>query len=141
MFENCLEKQNEIVSQFTKLKDKEERFNVIISFANKLIDLPPNQFVEKNLVTGCQSKMYLYTYLEEGRVYFAINSDAIISKGLAGLLSYVYSGEPLEAIFKCPPDFLQKIDLFSAISMNRSNGVKSLFLKMQQQALQLLAKG
>ncbi|MBI5274356.1 MAG: SufE family protein [Chlamydiales bacterium] len=59
---------------------------------------------------------------------------------MAALLTYVYSGESLETIFQYPPHFLKEIDIFSSLSMNRSNGLKSLFTQMQKEALLHLSK-
>jgi cysteine desulfuration protein SufE len=135
-----LNKQQEIINLFLPLKTAEEKYLAIIEFGKRLLPFPRESKVETNLVKGCQSLMYLTSYVENNKVYFLADSEALISKGIAGLLTYVYSGESLEAIFQCPPIFLKEIDIFSSLSMNRSNGLKSLFTQMQKEIVIHLSK-
>jgi cysteine desulfuration protein SufE len=95
---------------------------------------------EKNLVQGCQSILYLETDFKEGLIYFNADSEALISKGLAALLIEVYSGQTPEALFKEPPLFLKEIGLHQALSPARSNGLNSLYRKMQEEALKVLSQ-
>lgn len=139
MFESCLQKQKKIEEEFSLISDSEEKYIKIISYANLSKPYPKTYLKESNLVRGCQSKLYLYSEIISGKIYFFIESDALISKGMASLLVSVYDGEPPESLFKCPPTFLETIGLFSALSMNRSNGLKSLFDSMQRAALSHLS--
>jgi cysteine desulfuration protein SufE len=82
--------------------------------------------------------MYLYSTFQDGTVYFAAESDALISSGLAALLLAVYSGETPEAILKCPPNFLEELGISASISPNRANGLYSIHLRMKQDALKWL---
>ncbi|MBI5274358.1 MAG: SufE family protein [Chlamydiales bacterium] len=140
MHETCLSKQAQITDIFKHLLDAEAKYLAIIDFGKKLPPFPENEKVEKNLVKGCQSIMYLTSYIENNKIYFLADSEALISRGIAALLTYVYSGEALETIFQCPPHFLKEIDIFSSLSMNRSNGLKSLFTQMQKETVLHLSK-
>jgi cysteine desulfuration protein SufE len=93
----------------------------------------------KNLVEGCQSKLYLHGSFKEGVLEFSIDSDALISKGLAAVLLMLYDKESPEIIIKHPPTVLAELGIFSSLSPTRVNGLKSLYLKMQKIALQYVA--
>jgi cysteine desulfuration protein SufE len=132
MFEPCLEKQNQIKKIFVDCPSKESRYQKIIELGTKLPSLNPAAKIDANLVPGCQSIMYLETIFRDGKIYFNADSEALISKGLAALLIFVYSGQPPEALLRCPPTFLSEIGLQNSLSPARSNGLASLYLKMAQ---------
>ena len=90
---------------------------------------------KEHVVRGCQSTMYLYTYLENGKVRYFAHSEALISAGLAALLLAVYDEEMPEVILQCPPLFLEELGIPNVLSPGRANGLSSLFLKMKQDAL------
>lgn len=138
MFESCLAKQENIKSRFANCKTLEERYEKIIELGKELPALSEEYCIPENLVKGCQSRMYLSTHLEGGVVIFEGESDALISRGLAALLLYVYSGEKPETILKCPPLYLEELQIASSLSPNRANGLYSLHLRMKQEALKFL---
>jgi cysteine desulfuration protein SufE len=133
-----LEKQQKIKDFFLSLPSPNERYEKIIDLGKKLPLLSPDARIEQNLVQGCQSLLYLETKELSGLIYFNADSEALISKGLAALLIEVYSGQPPESLFQYPPLFLQEVGLHQALSPARSNGLASLFKKMQLSAAALL---
>ncbi len=139
MYTSYQQKQDEIIKRFSTLPDKEARYLEIIQCAKYLSSFPESEKKDCYLVKGCQSLLYVTARLENKKIYFNAYSDSLISKGLAGLLCYVYSDEDPKTILLTPPEFLQKIDVFSALSMNRSQGLKSLFTQMQKIAVPYLA--
>ena len=138
MFETCLAKQQELRSLFTSLASAEAKYEKIISMGKELPSFPLAEKKLENLVSGCQSILHLSCIFDKEKLYFNADSEAMISKGLAALLIYVYNGEFPEAVLKCPPAFLQDIGIGQWISPSRSNGLRGLFLKMQQSAAQFL---
>ena len=133
------EAQKQIIEIFLDFSSSEEKYEKIIEMGRALPPLTPEARIEKNLVQGCQSILYLETTYKEGLIYFNADSEALISKGLAAFLIYVYSGASPEALFKEPPYFLKEIGLHQALSPARSNGLNSLYRKMQQEALKIIS--
>ncbi|KAG6559716.1 Sulfur acceptor protein CsdE [Candidatus Rhabdochlamydia oedothoracis] len=139
-FESCLRKQILIKKTFESCIVPEEIYQKIIELGK---NLPPYPFLDKTpeyLVKGCQSTMYLRSYLKETKMHFEVYSEALISAGLAALLLSVYQGEIPEVILKCPPLFLEEIGLYTALSPSRSSGLSNLFLHMKQESLKALTK-
>lgn len=135
---SCLEKQQKVKDLFSSCGSDEEKYQKIIELGTRLKPIPEEHKVEENRVRGCQSILYLHTYLKEGKVYFEVDSDALISKGLAYLLVAVYSGEEPETILKCPPQFLEDLNITQSLTPNRASGLYSMHLKMKQEALKIL---
>lgn len=110
-------------------------YQKIICLGRTLLPISSQAKTEENRVTGCQSLLYLHSELKDGKIFFYADSDALISKGLAALLIDFYNGSTPEEVLKVPPDFIEELDLPSALSPSRVNGLASLYLKMKQQAL------
>jgi len=140
MYESCLQKQQELKKLFANCRDAEEKYEKIIELGRKQGKLSQEFKVPENRVDGCQSIMYLYSNLKEGLMIFEAESEALISQGLAMLLTMVYGGEAPEVVLKCPPTYLEELDIASSLTPNRANGLYSLHLRMKQESLKALTK-
>jgi cysteine desulfuration protein SufE len=138
MFESCLTKQKEIKELFASCPSLEEKYQKIIELGRFQPSLEARDKTPDNIVKGCQSTMYLHSFLREGRIFFEAESEALISAGLAALLIRVYSGESPEVILKCPPQYLEDINISANLTPSRANGLYSIHLRMQQDALRFL---
>lgn len=136
--DSCFQKQEEVKKLFDRATSQESKYQKIIELGKQLSPYPPGLKTPEHLVSGCQSTLYLASTLSSGRITFSAHSDALISAGLAYILLYVYSDQPPEALLKCPPHFLDELGIPGALSPSRSNGLSSLFLKMQQEAVKYL---
>ena len=131
------EKVEEIRKIFSECTS-EEKYEKIIELGQELSALAPNYKVDENLVSGCQSKLYLRSYFKEGKIYFEAEADALISAGLASLLIRVYNGQCPEEILKHDASFLKELGLGSSLSMTRAGGLSHILLRMKQDALKSL---
>lgn len=138
MSTSCIEKQNEIKAVFAACLSEDDKYKKIIEMGKKLPRLEERYKIPENIVKGCQSVMYLRSFLKEGRVYFEADSEALISAGLASLLIHVYNGETPETILTCPPAFLDELGISASLTPSRASGLYSVHLKMKQDALRLL---
>jgi cysteine desulfuration protein SufE len=137
MYESCLEKQQRVKDLFSQCSTEELKYQKIIELGKQQAPFPAHEKVPANIVKGCQSTMYLSSRLEEGKVIFAADSDALISSGLAAILICVYSGETPESILKCPPTYLDELGIGASLTPSRANGLYSVHLRMKQDALKL----
>ena len=137
-FVNCLKNQAEIELLFKDSLTPDQRYQKIIFLGKQLPAYPQEYKLPDKIVPGCQSIMYLHAFLENDRMRFLAQSEALISAGLAALLIKAYDQEHPEVVLKCPPLFLEKIGIPASLSLSRSNGLASLFLKMKQETIKLL---
>ncbi len=136
---DCSQKQQELIKLFEKANSPQEKYELIISMGKKLSSLEGADLSEETRVQGCQSLMHLKTELTEKKTLkFEVSSDALISKGLAALLIYVYEGETPETLLQVPPSFAEKIALGESLTPTRVNGFYQIHLKMKQDAIQRL---
>lgn len=138
MSSTFLSKQEKIKDLFSKCLDAEAKYGLIIEMGRKVPALDPELKVPEKLVPGCQSIMHLHAELKEGTMRFFVESDALISAGLAALLIEVYNGETPESMLTSPPIYLEELGISASLTPNRANGLYSIHLKMKQEALRLL---
>jgi cysteine desulfuration protein SufE len=129
-FAQCLKKQEALKEIFHEQLSSEERYLKIITFGKKLPPFPEEEKVEKNRVTGCQSLTYLSGYLQNQKMFFQAHSEALLTKGLAYVVLYIYQEQSVETILKCKPDFLNSLGILGSLSPTRAHGLKSFYNKL-----------
>lgn len=132
--------QDEIIEEFELFDDWMDKYEHIIEIGKETESLDEEFKTESNLVKGCQSQVWLHSRLENGKVIFQTDSDAIITKGLAGLMVKVLSGYSPEEITNSELYFINRIGLKEHLSPNRSNGFISMIKQMKLDAVALGAK-
>ena len=132
--------QNEVIDEFSFFTDWMEKYEHIIEFGKQLSPIEEAYKIEDNLVKGCQSRVWLHAETENGLLHFKADSDAIITKGLVGLMVRVLSGHAPEEIAKADLYFVDRIGLKEHLSPNRANGLVSMIKKMKMYALAYQAK-
>jgi len=134
------EKRNELVEDLSIIEDPQERFAYIIDNARSLPALDKEFLVDAFRVEGCQSQLWLVPRFEDGHCHFATDSDAVITKGVAGLLTELYSGYPPEDIIALPPDFLAEVGITQHLTPNRRNGLSNVWNKIRAFAEHCIAQ-
>lgn len=138
---SCLERQTTLENRFSKILDPRGRYELIIDLGRQLKKASRSEIAfPENLVHGCQSEVYLKSRLENGKVFFEIYSEALISSGLAALLLMIYQGETPETILTCPPTCLEQMGIHASLSPGRSNGLANIHLRMKQESLRHLSQ-
>lgn len=127
--------QHEIVEEFEVYNDWMDKYNYLIELSRDLPMIDTKLKIKENLITGCQSKVWLNAEHKNGLIYFTADSDAIITKGIIALLIRVLSGRDPEEIMKSELWFIDKIGLRQNLSPTRSNGLLSMLKQMKLYAL------
>jgi len=132
---NISERTTQIKNRFLQFKDWEDRYKELIQLGKSLAPYPEDKRDEKFKVKGCQSQVWLYPEFKEGRVYFHGDSDALLVKGIVGLLTSVYSDATPDEILSTKPEFLKEVGITEHLSMNRSNGLAAMMKQIQMYAV------
>lgn len=134
------EKQQEIIEEFAVFEDWMEKYEYIIELGKELPLIDPSKKTDDRLIEGCQSKVWLDAFLENNRLHLRADSDAIITKGIIGLLIRVLDNETPENIAKADLHFIREIGLAEHLSPTRANGLLSMVKKIKLLALTALAE-
>lgn len=132
--------QAKIVEEFSHFPDWVEKYEYLIAFARELDPLPPEHRVDKNLIKGCQSRVWLHAEFREGVVHYFGDSDTVLVKGIVGLLLKVFSGHAPVQIAKANMDFFHQIGLGQHLSPNRANGLLAMARQIKFYAVVFQAK-
>lgn len=120
------EAENEVVDTFSMYDEWLDKYEYLIDLGKNLEAYPEECKTEDKLIKGCQSRVWLDYKVQDGRIYFKADSDAIITKGIISLLISVYSGRTPEEIASSDFGFIEKIGLKENLSPTRANGLASM---------------
>ncbi|HPI71385.1 MAG TPA: SufE family protein [Tenuifilaceae bacterium] len=132
--------QDQIVDEFSMFDDWMDRYQQLIDIGNDLKPLDPKKKTPQHLINGCQSKVWVEAELVDGKIIFAADSDAIITKGIIALLIRVLSGQSPKAILDADLYFIDRIGLKENLSPTRSNGLLAMIKQMKLYALAFQSK-
>ena len=132
--------QQDIVDEFSVFEDWLDRYNYLIELGNDLPAIDPKYRTNEYLINGCQSKVWLHAEMEEGRLQFNADSDAIIVKGIVALLVKLMNDRTPAEILENELFFIDEIGLKQNLSPTRSNGLLAMVKKMRLYAMAYQAK-
>lgn len=117
-----------------------DKYENIIDYGRDVKGLSDAEKTDENLIRGCQSQVWLTAELKEDKLYFNADSDAVITKGIIGLLLDIFSGFTPQEIATTELYAIDKIGLKEHLSPNRANGLTSMINKIKMTALAYRAK-
>lgn len=132
--------QDQIIDDFSAFDDWMDKYQMIIEMGNNLEPLDEKYKTPQNLIEGCQSRVWLQADEKDGLLIFQAESDALIVKGIVGLLVRVLSGHTPDEILDANLYFIDQIGLHEHLSPTRSNGLVAMVKQMRIYALAFKAK-
>ena len=135
MKESLKQKQDAIIADFQVFDDWMDKYEMIIDLGKEIKGITVDKRKDEQLIDGCQSRVWLKAEIDNKRMNFSADSDAIITKGIIALLIAVYNGEKPETIVKEELYFIDKIGLQEHLSPTRANGLLEIVKRMKLEAL------
>ena len=132
--------QDEIIEEFSVFDDWLDKYDYLIGLSETLPPISSEHRTGQYLIEGCQSRVWVDARLEDGKVYYAADSDAIITKGIIALLIRVLNGRTPQEILDTELYFIDAIGLSANLSPTRANGLVSMIKQMRLYALAFQAK-
>ena len=127
--------QEEIIDEFSMFDDWEERYQYMIDLG-KTLPLIDEQFkTDNHIIKGCQSRVWVHADLNNDKVVFTADSDAIITKGIIAILIRVFSNQNPKDIIDANTDFIDDIGLKEHLSPSRANGLVSMIKQLKLYAV------
>ena len=131
---NLKEAENAIIEEFSMYEEWLDKYEYLIELGKALQDYPEASKTDDKLIKGCQSRVWLDYRIENGKIVFNADSDAIITKGIISLLVGIYSGRTAQEILSSDFSVVEKIGLKENLSPTRANGLVSMIAKIRQVA-------
>ena len=127
--------QEEIIDEFNLFDDWMERYEYLIELGKSLPLIDDQYKIEENIIKGCQSKVWLYSKMNDSKICFTADSDAILTKGLVALLLRVFTNQTPKDILAADTIFIDKIGLKEHLSPTRANGLVSMLKQIKLYAI------
>jgi cysteine desulfuration protein SufE len=134
MSKNIAEIEDELVEEFDLFDDQMDKYEYIIDLGKKLPPLDSKYMTDDYLVKGCQSKVWLHAYKKDSLIFFEADSNSSITKGIIAILIRVLSGQKAKDITNNPLAFIDRINLRSHLSSQRSNGLTAMIHRIKAYA-------
>ena len=117
-----------------------DKYDYLISLSDSLPVIDAAHKTEQYIIEGCQSRVWVDARLEDGKVYYSADSDAIIVKGILALLIRAFEGRTPQQIVDLDLYFIEAIGLQENLSPTRGNGVIATIKQMRLFALAFSTK-
>ncbi|MEQ8623831.1 MAG: SufE family protein [Vicingaceae bacterium] len=129
------ERQEEVIEEFALFDDWMDKYEHLISLGKELPLIDEEKKVEENIIKGCQSRVWLAADLEDGKINYTADSDAIITKGIISLMIRVLTDKAPKEIAEADLFFIDEVGLKEHLSPTRSNGLVSMVKQMKMYAI------
>ena len=127
--------QEEIIDEFSMFDDWEERYQYMIDLGKTLPLIDEQYKTDSNIIKGCQSKVWVHAEMEEDKIAFTADSDAIITKGIIAILIRVFSNQHPKDILDANTSFIDVIGLKEHLSPTRANGLVNMIKQLKMYAI------
>lgn len=127
--------QQNLIQDFSFFEDWTQRYEYMIELSKGLEKMDEQMKNDKNIIKGCQSKVWLHAELNEGKIKFLADSEAIITRGIIAILLTIFNNRTPEEIIESDTNFIEKIGLKEHLSPNRANGLYSMIKQIKFYAI------
>lgn len=117
-----------------------DKYDYLISLSESLPVIAAEHKTDDYIIEGCQSRVWVDARLEDGKVYYSADSDAIIIKGLLALLIRAMEGRTPQEVVDLELYFVDAIGLKENLSPTRGNGLVATIKQMRLYALAFTQK-
>lgn len=128
------EKKEQIIDDFSMFGEWLDKYEYLIELGKSLTGYPEEKKTEDRLIKGCQSRVWLDCEMQDGKLCFSADSDAIITRGIIALLISVYSGQTPADILADDFSFIETLGLKENLSPTRANGLVSMIATIREKA-------
>ena len=128
------EAKQSVIEDFSMYDEWLDKYEYLIELGKSLEPYPEEEKTEDKLIKGCQSRVWLDSKIEDGKIWFKADSDAIITKGIISLLVGIYSGRTPDEIAGDDFGFINEIGLKENLSPTRANGLVSMIERIKELA-------
>ncbi len=129
------ETQDDIIDEFSMFEDWMQRYEYMIELGKSLPLIEEKYKTNDNIIKGCQSRVWVHAELEDDKLVFTADSDAIITKGIIAILIRTFSNHKPQDILDANTKFIDEIGLKEHLSPTRANGLVSMIKQLKLYAV------
>lgn len=127
------QRQDRVIEEMVGFESSLEKYEYLVGVGRKL-ESPEGIRRDENAVPGCQARVWIRAEVEDGRLRFFADSDAMITRGIIALLLQVLDDQPPAEIAEAKLYFLERTGLSTHLSPSRANGLAAMVERMREYA-------
>ena len=124
----------ELLDDMSVFEDWTEKYEFIISLGRKLPAMPEKYRKNSNLIKGCQSRVWVGTEMDDGKLIIHADSDSLITKGLIALFIRLLSGLTPAEVLAADLGKLDDCGLKAHLASTRANALTSMAATIRKAA-------
>lgn len=126
----------ETLESFQQAAGWEQRARLLMQWGDRLEPLAEAERNETNLVSGCDSKLWLVGDRHDGRLHFRGASEARLLRGLLAVLLIRVNGLDGQSLQQVDvTEWFAQLGLSRQLSPSRANGMTAVLQRMRELAL------
>lgn len=124
--------QDAIIAEMSGLEDSLATYEYLVRVGRGLTVDDDGLRSDEHSVSGCQSRVWVRTELDDGHMRVFADSDAMITRGIIALLLRVLDRRPPADIVGADLYFLRETGLSEHLSPARANGLQAIVARIQR---------
>ena len=128
------QRQRDMIEEINAVGDCFDQYSYLILQSGLLPPFPEERRREEHLVRGCQSRVWLYTWTENGFFHFRADSDTLIIRGVLTLLIRLLDGADAREVAETELTLLRETDLAATFTSDCSSGMAAVLRQIRQSA-------
>lgn len=133
----ALPDKHRLLRNINRCIDQEEKYLYLIELGEKLPPAPETLYQSKNLVSGCQSQVWIDLCLQsDSTIVLEGDSDTALVKGLIAIVIILYHGLDAKGIIDFAIyDWFEQLALMRHLTSSRTQGLEAMIKTIRARAL------
>lgn len=128
------QRQKEMIDGINAVGACFDQYSYLILQSGLLPPFPEECRREEHLVRGCQSRVWLHTWTENGSFHLRADSDTLIIRGVLTLLIRLLDGADAREVAATELTLLRETELAATFTSDRSSGMGAVLRQIRQSA-------
>lgn len=131
------QREDKLIGNMALLEDTLLQYEYLLSFAEEVEDLAPDERTAQTLVRGCTSQAWISLEVDgEGGVRLRGASEALVIRGIMGIMCALTRKAPCAEVASWEPRFTEDANFAAHIGPSRRGGIAAMIKRIREFARQ-----
>lgn len=126
------EEEQAWIKNFNALEDWLLQYDYLLFQAGNVQKMSEKYKNQENLVEGCQSKVWIYVWIDHNKVYMMVDSQSLIIKGILAVIKSMIEGKSTAEVLNWTPAFIDTTSVGKQLSVDRRMGVQAILRHIKE---------
>ncbi|MCD8389863.1 MAG: SufE family protein [Oscillospiraceae bacterium] len=115
--------ENHILEDFKDFTDPFDQYAYLVEIACLLPAMPEDERTDDRLISGCQSKVWVKAWAENGVFRLKADSNTLIMRGILYLVWQLLDGQPVQTVAETDVTLFQTLSVINTLESARQKGI------------------